>query len=75
MNPRDLLQALCVILIWGFNFVAIKTAVTDIPPLTLSALRFAITAVILITFFKLNFQQIKQVFYVGLVLDQDSHDE
>lgn len=68
MNPRDLLQALCVILIWGFNFVAIKTAVTDIPPLTLSALRFAITAVILIPFFKLNFQQIKQVFYVGLVL-------
>lgn len=68
MNPRDLFQALCVILIWGFNFVAMKTAVADIPPLTLSALRFAITAVILIPFFKLNLRQFKQVFYVGMVL-------
>jgi O-acetylserine/cysteine efflux transporter len=34
MKPSDLMQA--VVVIWGFNFVVIKVAVTEIPPLALT---------------------------------------
>lgn len=68
MNPRDFLLALCVVVIWGFNFVAIKLAVTEIPPLTLSFLRFTLTALILLPFFRIDITQFKSVFFVGIVL-------
>ncbi|NVK18260.1 MAG: EamA family transporter [Methylocystaceae bacterium] len=68
MNPRDLLQALLVVVVWGFNFVAIKLSVTEIPPLLLSTIRFALTAAILLPFFRLKRGQFQQVFYVGLVM-------
>jgi O-acetylserine/cysteine efflux transporter len=68
MTPKDLMQALCVVLIWGFNFAAIKAAVTEVPPLTLTILRFAITALLLLPFFRLSWTQIKQVIPVAMVL-------
>ncbi|MDV7338735.1 EamA family transporter [Terasakiella sp. A23] len=68
MNPRDFLQALCVVVIWGFNFAAIKLTVTEIPPLTLTVIRFGVTALILLPFFRLSLSQIKQVIPVALVL-------
>jgi len=68
MNLRDTLQALCVVIIWGFNFAAIKVTVGEIPPLTLTIIRFAITAVLLLPFFRLSFVQLKQVVPVALVL-------
>lgn len=37
---RHLLLALLVVAIWGSNFVAIKLALADLPPLLLCALRF-----------------------------------
>lgn len=37
---RHLLLALVVVFIWGSNFVAIKVALDDLPPLLLCALRF-----------------------------------
>lgn len=51
MRPIDLLQVLAVVLIWGLNFVAIKTAVTEIPPLALTVLRFLLVGIILTPFF------------------------
>ncbi|WP_419796643.1 MAG: DMT family transporter [Terasakiella sp.] len=68
MNLRDTLQALCVVIIWGFNFAAIKVTVGEIPPLTLTIIRFGITAVLLLPFFRLSFVQLKQVVPVALVL-------
>ncbi len=68
MTPKDLLQAICVVVIWGFNFAAIKVAVGEIPPLTLAIIRFLLTAIILLPFFRLNFVQIKQIIPVSLVL-------
>ena len=40
MSPRDLLLALCVVIIWGLNFVAIKWGVDEVPPYLLTALRY-----------------------------------
>lgn len=68
MNLRDTLQALCVVIIWGFNFAAIKVTVGEIPPLTLTIIRFGITATLLLPFFRLSFIQLKQVVPVALVL-------
>lgn len=40
MAPRHLALALAVVVVWGVNFVAIKWAVTDLPPLFVTALRY-----------------------------------
>lgn len=42
---RHLLLALVVVAIWGANFVAIKVALRDLPPLLLCAVRFILVAV------------------------------
>jgi O-acetylserine/cysteine efflux transporter len=44
MKPRDILLAILVTAIWGFNFVVIKWGVDEVPPLFLTVLRFAASA-------------------------------
>ncbi|WP_135078198.1 EamA family transporter [Terasakiella sp. SH-1] len=68
MNLRDTVQALCVVIIWGFNFAAIKVSVASVPPLTLTVVRFLITAAILLPFFRLSYAQLKQIIPIALVL-------
>lgn len=50
MSLRDLMLALSVVIVWGTNFVAIKWAVEDVPPLTVTALRFVFTALPMVFF-------------------------
>ncbi|MEV6285947.1 EamA family transporter [Kribbella sp. NPDC051770] len=45
MNPRHVLLALAVVLIWGINFVVIEVGLEEFPPLLFSALRFFFAAV------------------------------
>lgn len=47
---RHLLIALVVVAIWGANFVAIKVALRELPPLLLCAVRFVLVAVPLVFF-------------------------
>lgn len=42
LPPLHLLLALAVTAVWGSNFVVIKFALADLPPLTLALLRFAL---------------------------------
>ncbi|WP_420474111.1 EamA family transporter [Noviherbaspirillum sp. ST9] len=44
MKPIDILLALIVVLIWGFNFVVIKLGLQGLPPILFTALRFACAA-------------------------------
>lgn len=44
LTTRHLLLALAVVAIWGCNFVAIKVALHDLPPLLLCTLRFVFVA-------------------------------
>lgn len=44
MPVRDWLAALVVIVAWGVNFVIVKLALVEIPPLLLGGLRFALVA-------------------------------
>lgn len=40
MSFKDALLALCVIIIWGLNFIAMKLGLDDMPPFLLGGLRF-----------------------------------
>ncbi|MEQ1863226.1 MAG: EamA family transporter [Micropepsaceae bacterium] len=52
MAPQHLLLMLLICTIWGFNFVASKVGVGQMPPLLFVGLRFLILAVILIPYLK-----------------------
>lgn len=44
MPLRDWLMALFVVVVWGFNFVTIKLALIEFPPMLLGAMRFTLVA-------------------------------
>ena len=44
MQPRHIVLAAVLAFVWGLNFVFIRLALTDFPPLLLAALRFALAA-------------------------------
>ncbi len=44
MKTLHLAAALLMVTIWGFNFVVIRWGLNDVPPLTLTLLRFALAA-------------------------------
>ena len=50
LTPRDLALTLAVVAIWGYSFVPIKVALTEVPPFTLAAVRFFIAAVPMVLF-------------------------
>lgn len=52
MPLRDVLLALVVVSIWGFNFTIIKLSVAELPPLLAAALRFFFAAVPVIFFIR-----------------------
>jgi O-acetylserine/cysteine efflux transporter len=52
MTPADILTALCVVTIWGVNFVVIKIGLQDLPPVLFTALRFIFAALPLVFFIR-----------------------
>ncbi len=50
LPPAHLLLALAVMAVWGTNFVVIKVALTQLPPLLLAALRYLFVAFPLVFF-------------------------
>lgn len=48
--PAHLALILAVVLVWAYNFIAAKTALAEIPPLLMTALRFAMVAAVLLPF-------------------------
>ncbi|HTH18146.1 MAG TPA: EamA family transporter [Magnetospirillum sp.] len=68
MNARDLLTALLVVILWGLNFIAVKTALTVLPPFLLTSLRFALVALALAPFHRPRLKQLPAVAGIGLVL-------
>ncbi|MFC3393759.1 EamA family transporter [Brenneria rubrifaciens] len=45
MSVKDGLLALCVVVLWGINFVVIKIGLHDMPPFLLAGLRFSLVAI------------------------------
>ncbi len=50
LRPQDVLMGLAVPLIWGLGVVFAKAAIEHFPPILLMALRFTLTALILVWF-------------------------
>jgi len=44
MSVKDMLLALCVVVVWGVNFVVIKLGLQGMPPFLLAGLRFSLVA-------------------------------
>ena len=52
LSGRDLVAALCVVLIWGTNFVAMKLGLRDLTPFQLGAARYVFAVLPLLFFIK-----------------------
>ena len=52
MQPTDILIALALVSIWGFNFAVIKLGLQGLPPILFTGLRFAFAALPLAFFIK-----------------------
>lgn len=50
MSSRDRVLGLTVVLLWGFNFIAIRLGLNHFPPFFFAALRFAVMAVPVVLF-------------------------
>ena len=65
---RHLLIALIVVSIWGANFVAVKIALMELPPLLLCALRFVVVVVPAIFFVPRPAVTLRQLLLYGLTM-------
>ena len=68
MRLSDILLAIVVALIWGFNFIALQVGIGSFPPLLFSALRFSIAAFPAILFIRRNGIAWQWILSIGVVL-------
>lgn len=68
MILKDKCLAGLVVCIWGFNFLAIKTGVSQFPPIFATGLRFAIAAAFLLPFCGIKKKDLKGIFTISFVL-------
>jgi O-acetylserine/cysteine efflux transporter len=66
MRPIHIILGIITTAIWGFNFVVLKVALEDIPPLLLTALRFSFACLPVLFLPKPKGMQIKHLIIVGL---------
>jgi O-acetylserine/cysteine efflux transporter len=66
MRPIHILLGILTTAIWGFNFVVLKVALEDIPPLLLTALRFTFACLPVLFLPKPPGMQTKHLVIVGL---------
>lgn len=67
MKPIDVLLAIAVAVIWGMGFIIAKAGMSHFSPILLMALRFTLTAVCLIWFFRPPISLFKNLFWISLV--------
>jgi O-acetylserine/cysteine efflux transporter len=67
MKPTDVLIALLVPVLWGMGIVIAKPAVDLFPPILLMALRFGVTAGLLVWFVPIPRKVLIQLFFVALI--------
>ena len=67
MKPVDILLAISVAVIWGMGFIVAKAGMIHFSPILLMALRFNLTAICLIWFFRPPPGLFKPLFWISLV--------
>ena len=63
----DIVIGLIVPLIWGMGFVFAKTALEHFPPILLMAMRFSVTALVLVWFVKPPWALTGRIFVIALI--------
>jgi O-acetylserine/cysteine efflux transporter len=66
MRPLHILLGILVAAIWGFNFVVLKVALVDVPPMLLTALRFLFSCLPVFFFAKPAGMKLGDMIAVGL---------
>jgi O-acetylserine/cysteine efflux transporter len=66
LTGRDFAAALCVVVIWGLNFVAMKLALRDFTPFQLGAIRYVFASLPLVLFVRFPRGGIKWLVAYGL---------
>jgi O-acetylserine/cysteine efflux transporter len=67
MKPLDILIAVTVPVVWGLGLVFAKPAVDQFPPILLMALRFSVTALLLVWFVRVPWGSLRWLFLAALV--------
>jgi len=67
MKATDICLAVMVAVIWGMGFIIAKAGMSHFSPILLMALRFTLTAVCLIWFFRPPLSLFKNLFWISLV--------
>ncbi len=66
MRPFHIFLGILTAAIWGFNFVVLKVALQDVPPILLTALRFLLTALPVLVLAKPAGMSLRSMLIVGL---------
>ena len=67
MKPIHILMAVSVAVMWGMGFIVAKSAMAHFSPILLMALRFSLTVLCLIWFFRPPVSYFKDLFWIALV--------
>ncbi len=67
LRPLDVLMGLAVPLVWGMGVVFSKAAIEHFPPILLMALRFTLTALILVWFVKPPWRVMGQLVAIAFI--------
>ncbi len=68
MRPVDIFLALLVQVLWGLNFVAVKTGLADFPPILLVTLRFGLVALLVVPFLRIPLNALRDVILLSFTL-------
>lgn len=67
MSPANILMAIAVPTLWGLGFTISKAALGEFPPIFLIALRFSVTALALVWFFRPPVAYFRPIFVISVV--------
>lgn len=67
MKPLDILIAICVPASWGLGIVFAKPAVNQFPPILLMALRFSVSALLLVWFVRVPRVSLRWLFLAAFI--------
>ncbi|GJL95049.1 MAG: membrane protein [Hyphococcus sp.] len=68
MSAREVTILILMCLVWGFHFVVIKTAVTQLPPIFYAAVRMTLVAALMAPFLRWRKGQMARIFGGGICL-------
>jgi O-acetylserine/cysteine efflux transporter len=68
LTPRDILICLGINLIWGFNIVASKYGVDQVPPLFFTAMRFCILGIVLLPILRMHKGQMGLLLAIAMTM-------